>query len=498
MDDQPTLTTPLIRAEQVSKRFGHIEALRDLEFTLRAGEIHALLGGNGAGKSTFIKILAGIHHPDSGSINVEGEPLDARTRAKIAFIHQDAGLVPTLTVAENFGLVAGFPSKLGLVNESALRETVRAALTSLGLDISPNALVSELSPAEKSMVAISRAIELSARVLVLDEPTANLPAAEVETIWEVLRELASRGVGIVYVTHRLKEVFELCDQVTVLRDGATRAEAQVSSLSKRQLIEWISGRDAAFTKTEFRPGGSEPLLRVEGLDIGTDSPVSFAVMPGEVLAITGLQGAGQDEIAARLFGLSEGAGHIELDGQVSKVRSPNEALKLGIGYISGDRSETIARSLSVSENVLLNPEFTPVNSWFTRVREERSVVMRSIEQFDIRPPVPSAHAGSLSGGNAQKLVMARTQLALPKLLVLHDPTAGVDVGARSDFYNYIHEICDSGTAVLLVCSDYDEVQTLAHRVMVIFDGRMQPDLVGDDITEATVAQVAMGVNHSDN
>ncbi len=487
--------TALLEAAGVEKAFGATRALKGLDFRLKAGEIHALIGGNGAGKSTFIKILAGIHDADGGSIIIAGRPLDGAARSLLSFIHQDAGLVPTMTVAENFGLIAGFPGRFGVVNDRALRATARSALEELGVAIDPSAVVSTLSTADRAMVAIARAVRTPARVLVLDEPTANLPASDVARLWEIVRAFAARGVGIVYVTHRLKEVFQYCDRVTVVRDGVTRAQLDPASLDERELAQLVTGtRAAAAPAGRGSPvAAAEPVLQVTGLTTALVRDVTFEVRPGEILALTGLRGTGQDEVAERLFGLVAGAGEITVAGRPVPLRSPAEALAAGIAHISGDRGQTLARGLSITENVLLNPRFTHARSWITRRAREQAVARAAVTRFAISPPDETAPVGSLSGGNAQKVVIARAEQADPRILVLHEPTSGVDVGARAEFYDVVRARCAGGMAVLLVSSDYEEVEMLADRVLVFADGRVVQTIAGSDITESAVAGAAMGV-----
>lgn len=490
-------TEPLLEASGVEKRFGATQALSGLDFVLRPGEIHALVGGNGAGKSTFIKVLAGIYESDGGTIRIADEPLEDTNRSWISFIHQDTALVPSMSVAENFGLVAGFPRTLGVVRERILKKKTKDALSSLGVDVDPSATVSDLSAADRAMVAIARSIQLPVKILVLDEPTANLPSADVERVWEIITRLAHLGTGIIYVTHRLKEVFEYCDTVTVVRDGRARAHTAPKSMSEGELAHLVAGSrlEAVENRSKARQPDLEDDPVIEFKDASTLSlaGVSFGVSRGQVVALTGLRGAGQDELAEWVFGLRPGTGVIAIDKKPIAISTPADALAAGIAYVSGDRSLTVARELTVTENILMNPRYTRARGWVTRSRRERPIVQAAVAQFGIVPGDPNIPVGALSGGNAQKVVLARSDQADPRVMVLHEPTAGVDVGARADFYEVVRQRCAQGAAALLVSSDYEEVETLADIVHVLVDGVVVSTLVGRDITEARIAQEAMGM-----
>lgn len=478
--------TPLIQTRGVVKSFGATRALDGFDLDLAAGEIHALVGRNGAGKSTFIKILSGLHGLDGGTIQVGGLPLD-RARDQLAFIHQDLGLVETMSVADNFGLVAGFGGPV--VADRRLRRETAASLAALGLAVDPRTLVSELSVSDRTLVAVARALHLDARVVVLDEPTASLPAPDVERLLAALRRLRDRGVGVLHVSHRLPEVRSLADRITVLRNGIAELTVRPQDASVERLAASIMGAAVARDRRERAEPRPDVALRVRGLITDGAGPLDIDVHAGEVVGLAGLRGAGQVALGRALYGLSHWRGRVEIGGAAYRGSSPADALDAGVAYVGGDRGRSVAPRLTVAENLLLNPR----RGWQVSPRDERATASRLIDRYGIAAPGSGAPIATLSGGNAQKVVLARALEAVPRVLLLEEPTAGVDVGARAEFHRLIGAASARGQAVVLASSDEEEVCEMSHRVLVFGRGTVRVELAGAAASVERVASAVMGV-----
>ena len=494
--------SPLLEIEDLSKRFTGTLALDRVSFDLGAGEIHALLGQNGAGKSTLIKILAGVYSPTSGAIKWRGRIVTpAADHLPIAFIHQDLGLVESMSVAENVALSAGYPRPRGLISWRAARAAAADALALMDSRIDPHQLVKDLAASDKAIVAIARALAVRGDVLVLDEPTASLPSGDVDRLLAVLHRLRESGLAVIYVTHRLDEVFRIADRVSVLRDGRLVMTGAVSETSASALVQWIVGRKVAETAAPPRPAVRGPLLGVGGLVVppitqaGWVGPVSFALAPGETLALVGLRGAGHHTTGRAIFGaVQRNAGSVLLDGQVLAQSRPAEAMARGIGFVSSLRgTESLALDLSVQENLFLNPTirsyrpFQPVGH-----QGERAACERALARFAVRPPDPRAAVARLSGGNQQKLVLARWLLGSIRVLILEEPTIGVDVGAKADIYRDLQAALAAGLGILLISSDFDEVEKLCHRAIVFSRGRVVAEVGRDRVSEERLTALAAG------
>ncbi len=471
--------TALLRFEGVSKRFGGTQAVDDVTLDVLAGEVLALLGENGAGKSTLIKLLAGIYKPDAGQMLFDGRP-EAEWRSRdplrqpVAFIHQDLGLVEWMTVAENVALGMGYPRlfgwKHGLVDWRAADTVARRVLARVGCDIEPGRRVFSLTRAEKSLLAIGRALEVKARLLVLDEPSASLPATDVQRLFDVLRELRRQGVGMIYVSHRLDEVMQLSDRAAVMRDGRLVGVRRTAETTEAELVELIVGQALGAdesTRAAHGDARAAPLLELHGAVAGNAGPVDLALRPGEILGLVGLRGAGQDAIGRALFGC--------------------EAL------MAGTLTVALAGSMSVQENLFPNPRLHGERGFDAgRRRRELQQAWALAERFDINPRAPQAVVQQLSGGNQQKVVLARwAALALP-VQVLEEPTAGVDVGAKRQIYALLRRRAAEGAGLVVVSTDYEEVATVCTRVLVFRAGRIAAELHGADITIARLLALSAG------
>ncbi|CAN7627243.1 sugar ABC transporter ATP-binding protein [Rhizobium sp. LjRoot258] len=487
----------LLEFRSITKEFGGTRALSQVSLDLRPGEILALLGENGAGKSTLIKTLAGIYKPDGGDIQFRGEPYVHRPpkpneRQPVAFIHQDLGLIEWMTVGENVGLAQGFSMRSRLIDWKRTDGRAREALKLVGCDFDPSTRVQDLTRTEKSLVAIARALAVEADVLVLDEPTASLPADEVERLFNAIRPLKERGVAMIYVSHRLDEIFRIADRVAVLRDGRLVGQKPVAQTTPDELIEMIVGRkaDQLFAKAESRPG--EPIVTVRGLACRSAGPVSFDIVKGELLGLVGLRGAGQELIGRALFGCEPFSGTVKVDGGEPDLSSPVAAMRSGIGLIARDRTEeSVAMSLSLRENTYLNPSASGRGLFsFLSPFKEAALAQTIGESVGLRPNDQSLPIEALSGGNQQKVVVGRWLATGRKLLIAEDPTAGVDVGAKADIYRLIARALEAGLAVVVVSTDFEEIAHICHRALVFSRGRIVRELQGADLTTSAVIAAA--------
>jgi ribose transport system ATP-binding protein len=481
----------------ITKTFGGTRALSNVSLDLRQGEILALLGENGAGKSTLIKTLAGIYKPDAGDILFKGAPYHHRppqpnTRQSVAFIHQDLGLIDWMTVGENVGLAQGFSLRSGLINWRATEDRAAEALRLVGCDFDSSTRVSQLTRTEKSLVAIARALAVEADVLVLDEPTASLPADEVERLFAAIRPLKDRGVGMIYVSHRLDEIFRIADRVAVLRDGKLVGQKNVAETTPDELIEMIVGRPAAdlFVRAPTKAG--EPVVTVRDLRCTGTAPISFDVREGELLGLVGLRGAGQELVGRTLFGSEPFTGAVAIGGQAPDLASPISAMHSGVGLIARDRTEeSAAMSLTIRENTFLNPGASGRGLFSLLSPSQEAGNARAIgDSVGLRPNDPDIAIEALSGGNQQKVIVGRWLATGRRLLIAEDPTAGVDVGAKADIYRLIARALESGLAVIVVSTDFEEVAHICHRALVFSRGAIVRELEGEGLTVQSLISAA--------
>ena len=489
---------PLLAVTGLTKRFGGTEALRGVDFSVARGEIHALLGANGAGKSTLIKILAGVYPADGGAIKLGGATLDGSAgRSGISFVHQDLGLIESMSVGENMAMGYGYPRRWRLIDWSAVNAAAAEALEFLGAPLPLDRPVAELSRAEKSIVAITRALHGDAELLVLDEPTASLPEADVERLFRILRKLRDTGVSVIHVTHRLDEIFRIADAVTVLRDGRTVAVYRpLATLSAERLVTDIVGRAPVSTAVARQKSRGAPVLAVRDLRLGHVGPVSFEVGAGEIVGLAGLRGAGHEAIGRIVVGvLPRQGGSIEISGKPAAIASPADAIAYRLGFATGKRAEeALAATMSVKENLFLNPLNFGQKTFRLRSRAaEREKARGILVKFDVRPPDPERDVNTLSGGNQQKVVLARWAGQNYKLLVLEDPTIGVDFGAKSEIYRMMQQDAAAGTAMLIVSSDLDELVQIADRVLAFSRGRIVAELSRAELSVEALTRACGGV-----
>ena len=482
--------------DSIVKSFGGTKALRGVSLRVGRGEIVALLGENGAGKSTLIKTLGGIYAPDSGQVMVDGLPYrhvsgKVSTKQAVAFIHQDLGLIEWMSVAENIALAVGYPRRGGRIDWPATETLARDALALVDAEFAPTARVSSLTRTEKSLVAIARALAVECDFLVLDEPTASLPADEVKRLFSALRPLKAKGVGMIYVSHRLDEVFQIADRVAVLRDGQMVGMRDIAHTNAEDLVSLIVGRKAREIDRPEVLAGPE-LLTATALATRKAGPVDFRIRRGEMVGLVGLRGAGHEEIGRALFGLEPHSGTVMLEGKAPDLTSPRAAMASGIGFVARDRVvESIAPALSIRENAFLNPSATGRRLVsFLTPRAEDAQARHLGARVGLSPNDPTLAIEALSGGNQQKVVVGRWLDTGRRLLIAEDPTAGVDVGAKAEIYHLLYAALASGMGVLVVSTDFEEVANICHRAIVFSRGRVVGELSGVTLSTETLIQSA--------
>jgi ribose transport system ATP-binding protein len=496
--------TPLLSIRDLSKRFGATLALDAIDLQVSAGEIHALVGHNGSGKSTLIKILAGFHHPDpGGAVAVEGRALTfgsaaASRRAGLRFVHQDLGLVHTLSAVENLALGVGFETGLlGRIHWGVERRSARLRMRDLGYAIDAAAPVGELTASERTGIAIARALYHAqhARVLVVDEPTAMLPRHEVETLFEAIRRVRQSGVGVIYVSHRLDEVFAIADRVTVLRDGRRVGTFSVRELDEQRLVELIAGGEPLMPRSDTGEAArGDRLLSVSRLSGTVLNDVSFQAHAGEVLGVAGLTGSGRDELLPLLFGARERPGGVvKVDGVALPRAEPSAAIAARMALVPSDRHrDGSVTTLTVRENLMLTDlrRHTARLGALRRDRE-RAEGRKWAASLDIRPADPDAPFTTLSGGNQQKVVLAKWLRLRPRVLLLDEPTQGVDVHAKAIIHHLAREIASTGAAVIIASSDDEELCECCDRVLVLRDGQLAGELQREEIDPHNLARLQL-------
>ena len=485
----------LLEVRGVSKRFGGVQALHDASLSVRRGEIHCLAGENGSGKSTLIKIIAGVHRPDAGRITFAGapaahlRPIDA-LRAGIQVMHQDLSLFPDLSAAENIALPSLLEHRQRVTRPARMRARARGALDTLGASIDPSCPVGLLPVAGKQLVAIARALLADAQLIIMDEPTTALTHREVDTLFACIARLKRRGISILFVSHKLAEVLRLAERITVLRNGATVAEGAADGFSHDALVRHMTGRGAgaARRRTPPTPSRAPPALRVTALRRrGAFEDVAFGVARGEMLGITGLLGCGKGELARALFGLPPAeAGTIEVDGRPARIACPRDAIRAGIGRVPEDR---LGEGLFAARPVDWNITCTTLERIANRCRlvlprAVREAALRWVDALGITPPAPSLAAENLSGGNQQKVMLARWLSAGTRVLVIQGPTAGVDVGAKTDIHRLLHAHAARGAALVMVSDDIPELAGTCDRVLLMHRGRIAAQFEGDALCES--------------
>ena len=495
--------SPFLEMRAIVKRFPGVLALDGVDFGMARGEVVAVIGENGAGKSTLMKVLGGVYQADSGEIRMDGQPVEIRSvqdaiRRGIALIHQERNLALHLNVAENIflGHEPHWGGRLGLLDRATLHRRAREVAARVGLATDTRRPVGVLPPGPQQMVEIARALSLDAQILVMDEPTSSLSQRETQTLFEVIRDLRRQGVGVVYISHRLGEVREVADRVVVLRDGQNAGELDRSEADHDRMVKLMVGREISQYYSRVHEPGDEVVLELRDVVVAAnpDARIRFTVRRGEVVCLAGLVGAGRTEMARALFGIEPILdGTILLDGRPVAVSSPLDAIQRGFGLVPEDRQlQGLILEMTVRQNVSL-AELRMIQRWgFWDRRREHRRVTAMVERLRIRTPSLEQRVRYLSGGNQQKVVLAKWLSLEPKVLILDEPTRGVDVGAKQEIYMLIGELARSGVAILMISSEMEEVLGMSDRVIVIHEGRVAGELRHDDLSEEAVIALATG------
>lgn len=492
------MTAYALEAEGISKFFPGVKALNNVSLRVRPGTVHALMGENGAGKSTLMKCLIGIYRPDNGIIRVKGEPvqfqdtLDA-LRSGISMIHQELNLVPWMTVAENIWL-GREPVKFGLVDHRRLNQQTQQLLDKLNIRLSADRMVGDLSIASQQMVEIAKAVSWDADIVIMDEPTSALTEGEVAHLFTIIRDLRAQGKAIVYISHKMDEIFAITDEVSIFRDGSWVGSDNTSSYTRQSLITQMVGRELTQLFPKFNNAIGEEVLTVRHLSRQEAfEDVSFSVRRGEILGVAGLVGAGRSEVMETLFGMARAdSGEVLIDGVPVNIDSPSTAIEKGMAFLTEDRKKSgLFLVLSVLENMsIVNmPEYSSKGGFVSHVQMAQDC-MEQIRRLNIKTPTMDQIINNLSGGNQQKVLIARWLLAQPKILILDEPTRGIDVGAKAEIYRLISELANRGVAVIMVSSELPEILGMSDRVMVMHEGRITGILNKEEADQETIMSLA--------
>lgn len=487
----------LLRMKNIHKQFPGVYALNAIDFELRKGEVHALLGENGAGKSTLIKVLGGIYTPDEGEIFIEDKKVDIHDVQSahahgVAIIHQELVLVPHMTVAENIFL-GREPKVAGFVNKDKMNKEAQKLLDTYEMNISAEDLISHLTIAQQQMVEIVKAISFNSKILVMDEPTSSISDKEVAFLFETMRTLIARGVGIIYISHKMSELDEICDRVTVLRDGAYVGTEVVKDVKKDDLIKMMVGRELSNYYTRDYQSTEEIILECKDIDDGNMvKGASFYLKKGEILGFAGLVGAGRSELMKCIFGLTKNyKGSIVLEGQEIKVASPAEAMKNGIALVPENRKqEGLYKIQSVRYNSTIEVLGRFIKGIFVDSKKEDDITQKYIDMMDTKTPTLDQEIGNLSGGNQQKVMIGRWLAMQPKVLILDEPTRGVDVHAKAEIYSIMNDLVKKGMSIIMISSELPEIINMSDRIYVMAYGRVKGCLDHAEVSQEQIMQLA--------
>ena len=489
-----------IEMKGIDKSFGSNQVLKDAGFVLADGEVHALMGENGAGKSTLMKILTGVYTKDAGTIYVDGRQVNYKNlqeaeKAGIVFIHQELNVLYDLTVEENLFIGKEIKGKFGFCNQKAMRKKAEEALGRLGVHISPAEVMSNLSVGQQQMIEICKALMVDAKVIIMDEPTAALTQSETLVLFDVIRSLKKQGISIVYISHRMEEIFELCDRISVLRDGTYIGTKNIPETNMNEIVKMMIGREIGERYPVRNCKIGDTVLKVKDLtSSGVFHNVSFEVKAGEVLGVSGLMGAGRTEIMQAIFGnLHCDSGSIEINGKEVHIKSPIQAMKCGIGFITEDRKvEGLMLEESIEKNIALANLPRVSNHHVMDRKKEDDLVKKGIEELHIKCFGPDHECNNLSGGNQQKVVFAKWIYTDPKILILDEPTRGVDIGAKKEIYTIINELAAKGVAIIMVSSELPEVLGMSDRIMVVREGEVRGIIGREEANQENIMTLATG------
>ncbi len=489
-----------IEMRGIDKSFGSNQVLKQAGFTLESGEVHALMGENGAGKSTLMKILTGVYTKDAGTVLVDGKEVNYKNpqeaeKAGIVFIYQELNVMFDLTVDENLFMGKEIHGKFGICDKKAMQKKAQEALNILGVNISPKTVMAELSVGQQQMVEICKALMADAKVIIMDEPTAALTQSETVALFKVIESLRKKGVSMVYISHRMEEIFELCDRITVLRDGSYIGVKNIPETNMNEIVKMMIGREIGERYPSRNVKIGKEVLKVKELTRkGTFHDVNFSVRAGEVLGVSGLMGAGRTEIMQAIFGnLSYESGTIEIDGKEVKISNPRQAMEHGIGFITEDRkTEGLMLDKSIRENIsLCNLRRISKSSVISR-EAEKNMVAEAIKDLHIKCFGSYHECNNLSGGNQQKVVLAKWILTNPKILILDEPTRGVDIGAKKEIYSIINKLAAQGVAIIMVSSELPEVLGMSDNIMVVREGEVRGIISYEEANQERVMTLATG------
>ena len=503
------MAEPRVRIRSVSKSFGGIDALREVSFDIQAGEIHALVGENGAGKSTLVKIITGLQAADRGSILLDGQeirfhnPMEARASGVLA-VYQDPKLFPNLDIAENVFMGIHPKTRAGFIDRKLMYRKTREVLDWLGADLDPKAVVVSLSTGQMQFVEFARALfDANEKLLLLDEPTASLSPNETEKLFGIVKRLKERGVSILFISHRIEELFGFADRITILRDGAHVVTTDMSEVGQAQIVQYMVGRDITDLYDGAQAGGAaegaardkaKAVLRVEHLSsVGEFSDVSFEVYPGEIVGMAGLVGSGRTEIAKAIFGaIPLAGGSVRIAGKKVSVKNPAQMIGEGVVYVPEDREiEGLIADLSVSDNMLLPSVVKLAVGGFVNAREEARIYDLYTREFQIKSAGPRTKISGLSGGNRQKVVLSKWMSMSPKVFLFDEPTHGIDVGSKAQVHKVMRELARQGMGILMISSDLPEVLTMSDRVLVVSDGLLVAEYPRAEATQEKIMAAAI-------
>jgi len=489
-----------IEMKHISKSFGNNKVLRDINFSIHSGEVHALMGENGAGKSTMMNILTGLLNADGGEITVDGKTttfknaLDAEQHG-IAFIHQEMNNFADMSVVENMFLNRELKKGFGVLDTKAMKEQAKTALDRLGVDISVDTLVGSLSVGRQQTIEIAKSLMNKTQVLIMDEPTAALSENEIAKLFKIIDSLREQGVAIIYISHRMEEIFEISNRLTVMRDGLTINTYETSETDVKQIVHDMVGRDMGDFYPERKSEFGKELLSVKGLNSGdTFKDIDFSVKSGEILAFSGLMGAGRTEIMRGIFGVDKlDSGEIFVDGEKVEIKTPEQAIKHNIGFLTENRKdEGLILDGTLSENIDLPSIDGFTKKGFIDEKADKDFVDMLMKRLGVKAQSSQDLASSLSGGNQQKVVLAKWVGSGAQILILDEPTRGVDVGAKREIYDLMNELTDRGTAIIMVSSDLDEVLGFSDNIVVVYEGKIQGEIATKDATQDKVMTLATG------
>lgn len=491
------MTDKFLEMKNISKRFGGVQALKDVDFLINKGEIHCLVGENGSGKSTLIKIISGVLQPEPGAaIVIEGEEYTSLSSIMalhkgISVIYQDLSLFPNLTVAENIALNQHL-EKGSFIDWNKIEMTAREAMQKINLELELDRIVSTLSIADRQLVAICRALAANSRLVIMDEPTASLTSKEVDLLFKVIREMQQKGITILFVSHKLDEIMEISERVTILRDGSKIGTFSSGELDNERVSYLMTGKEITYSRNLPQIEMDKPLLDVQKLSRkGFFRDISFKLYPGEVLGITGLLGSGRTEMALALFGMEPAdSGEIYLAGKKIKIRSKEDALKNGIGYVPEDRlTQGLIMDQPISDNLILTVLKRLLNKFnLINFEERNSYIKKWVNNLNIKVPSLDASVKTLSGGNQQRVVLAKWIATDPAILVLDEPTVGVDVAAKESIYEIVRQLTERGIGIILISDEVPEVYYNCHRILIMRSGRIVEELSADEISEKELSQ----------